>query len=88
MRVLPDELKTTKPFTDMTADQLQTLRNREPLKLWDRTRKMFVQIQINKKDNQVCWERWVSKDRRNWVNWNLYLSLKDVAKVLEDIRRH
>ncbi len=66
-------------------NQLKTLRDGRPLKLWDKANKMFIQFQINKKDSQICWERYVSKDRINWVNWNKYLRLKDVIQCINEL---
>ena len=69
----------------MTKETLTKLRNRQPLRLFDRANKMFVHIQFNKKETGfVCWERWVSKDKSNWVNHNLYLSLKDVRQIINN----
>jgi hypothetical protein len=70
----------------MNKEQLKKLRDRDSLKLFDKKNKLFVRIQLNKKEAFICWERWVSKDKSNWVNWNLCLSLKDVANVLNDIK--
>lgn len=70
----------------MTQAHLSILRHGGGLTLFDRKEKQFTRIQPNKKQAFVCWERWVSKDRRNWVNWNLCLSLKDVNKVLADLK--
>lgn len=61
------------------------LRNGQTLKIVDRQRGYIHHFQINKKEKGVCFERWVkcigatSSDR--WVNWNLYLSLKDVVNA-------
>jgi hypothetical protein len=60
---------------------IKKLRNKESVRLWDTSEKLFHHIQLNKKEKFICWERWVSKDRRNWVNWNLYLSLKDIKNL-------
>lgn len=69
----------------MKAETLKKLRDRKPVLLWDRANKLFVQIQFNKKEKGfVCWEKWVSKDRINWVNHNLYLSLKDVRQIINN----
>lgn len=73
----------------MTIELLKKLRNRQPVKLFDKANKVFVQIQFNKKETDfICWERWVSKDKRNWVNHNLYLSLKDVNTILNQIKNN
>lgn len=70
----------------MKIETLKTLRDRQPLKLFDKANKMFVRIHFNKNEKKfVCWERWVSKDKINWVNWNLYLSLKDVNNILKKL---
>lgn len=61
---------------------IKKLRDRQPVKLFNSADKVFTQIQLNRKASVICWERWVSKDRKNWVNVNLYLSLKDVASIL------
>jgi len=72
----------------MNAEHLLKLRNRKPLRLWDSLNKLFVHIQLNKKDERVCWERWVSKDKQNWVNWNKYLSLKDISGITAEIQEN
>ena len=69
----------------MTKEQLSKLRNKKPLRLFSKKNKLFVHIQINTKEKFICWERWVSKDRVNWTNWNMYLSLKDVRKVIQTL---
>lgn len=65
----------------MKADILK-LRNRKFLTKFSHSEKLFTRIQLNKNYDKVCWERWVSKDKIHWINWNLYLSLKDVIKIL------
>jgi hypothetical protein len=69
----------------MTIEQLSKLRNGNRLKLFDKKNKLFTTIQLNKKDDRICWERWVSKDRINWVNHNMYLSLKDIKQITTSI---
>jgi len=63
------------------SETVKKLRNRQVLNYFDKQSKTFTRINLNKKDSKVCWERWTSKDRINWVNQNLYLSLKDVLKI-------
>lgn len=71
----------------MKANTLSTLRNRQSITLFDKSTKLFTHIQFNKKENDfVCWERWVSYDRRNWVNHNLYLSLHDIDNILNNLK--
>ncbi len=61
------------------------LRNGKTLQIVDKQRGYIHHFQINKKEKFICFERWVkcigatSSDR--WVNWNLYLSLKDVVNA-------
>ena len=67
----------------MQKDILTKLRNKQPVNLFSHDTKLFTRIQFNKKESSfVCWERWVSLDRRSWVNHNLYLSLKDVNQII------
>lgn len=66
---------------------IKTLRNGGVLNMWDAKNRLFVKIQLNRKENFICWERYVAKQRGKWVNWNKYLSLKDVAKIKRDIAR-
>jgi hypothetical protein len=61
---------------------IQKLRNREPLCLYKDG--LFTTIQLNKRDNRICWERWVSKDNKSWQNWNLFLSLRDVLQIYSE----
>lgn len=67
-----------KKSTKMNNDRLQTLRNRQRLNMWDTNTKTFYSFQLNKSADFICWEQWTSKDRRQWVKQNEYLSLKDV----------
>ena len=66
---------------------INKLRNRESLRFFDKKQKLFVLFQINKKEKYYCWERWVSKNRNiNYINWNYYLSLKDVIRCIENLQ--
>lgn len=66
----------------MKATHLLPLRNGQPLNLFDTVDKLFVKFQLNKAEKFVCWKRYVSKDRRNWVCWNEFLSLSDVDRAI------
>ena len=66
--------------------QIKKLRDREALRLWDKVDKTFVNIQINRKEKYLCWERWISKDQRNWIILNGYLSLREVWIILQGIK--
>lgn len=66
--------------------QIKKLRDRENLRLWDRTDKTIVHIQLNKREQYVCFERFVSKDKRNWKKLNGYLSLRDVWNILKEMK--
>ncbi len=67
----------------MTRNEIiKKLRDGEPIKLY--REKMFIQIQLNKRDKGIHWERWVSIDQRNWMNWNLFLSLKEVLTIIDN----
>jgi hypothetical protein len=61
---------------------IKKLRDGEPLELY--RDKLFVKLQLNRRDNRICWERWVSKDKRSWMNWNLFLSLREVLQIYND----
>ena len=58
---------------------IKKLRDGEVLQLYRGG--LFTTIQLNKRHNKICWERWVSKDQRSWMNWNLYLSLREVLQI-------
>ena len=61
---------------------IKKLRDGEPLQLYRGG--MFTTIQLNRRDKRVCWERWISKDRKSWINWNVHLSLRDVLQIYND----
>ena len=58
---------------------IKKLRDGEVLQLYRGG--LFTTIQLNKRHNKICWERWVSKDQRSWMNWNLFLSLREVLQI-------
>lgn len=69
-------------------NQIKTLRDRHSLKLFDRKEKLFIHLQLNKKETGfICWQRFVSKDRRNWKEWNSYLSLKDCWNIIKSLHK-
>ncbi len=68
-------------------DIILKLRNRQPVKLWDKVNKIFIHIQLNKKDDRICWQRFHSLDRRNWREQNSYLRLKDVIQIINSLKR-
>lgn len=65
--------------------RVNKLRNRESVTLWDSSQKLFIRIQLNKSDNRICWQRFVSTNRRNWTKWNDYLRLKDVVSIWDSV---
>lgn len=65
--------------------QIKKLRDRQNLRMFSRKEKIFVHIQLNKKENFICWQRFVSKDKRNWQEWNSALSLKDCWQILKKL---
>lgn len=70
----------------MTKNEaIKNLRHGGSLSMFDTSEKLFIRIQLNKKEKYVCWERWVRKSGGNWVNWNLYLSLKDVMDIRQEL---
>lgn len=65
---------------------VKTLRDRKPLDFFEKKTKYFIHFQLNKKEKSfVCWQRFVSLDRKNWREWNSYLSLKDVLNCISQI---
>lgn len=65
-------------------DIIKKLRDGERVILFDSSSKRFIQLQINKADNRICWERWVSLDKSNWVCHNKFLSLKEVVQLINE----
>jgi hypothetical protein len=61
---------------------IKRLRDGEPLQLYRGG--LYTTIQLNKRHKRVCWERWISKDQRSWMNWNLFLSLREVLQIYND----
>ena len=68
----------------MTA-LLNKFRNRETIKMFDRNTKIFTTFQLNKKEKFICWERFISVDKINWVEQNRYLSLKQCLQIISKI---
>jgi hypothetical protein len=64
---------------------IKKLRDGEPLVLYRDG--LFTTIQLNKRESRVCWERWVSKDQKSWMNWNLFLSLREVLQIYTDYEK-
>ena len=69
----------------MKTEQLSVLRSKRTLNLWYRAEQLFVKIQLNKNAPSICWKRYVSRDRRNWVCVNECLNLKEVDQILNRI---
>jgi hypothetical protein len=65
--------------------RIAKLRNRQVLNLFSKKNKMFIKIQLNKKENFICWQMFYSLDKRNWVKQNEFLSLKDCKTIFNKI---
>lgn len=70
----------------MTIDTLKKLRNGKNVILFDRIDKLFVGFKLNSTNNKICWKKFVSKDRKNWVLQNEYLSLKDINNTIINLK--
>lgn len=66
-------------------ETVKRLRDGLSVRLWDRQNKLFVHFQLNKKESFICWQRFHSKDKRNWVEQNSYLTLRDVMQIRNEI---
>ena len=69
-------------------ETLNKLRHRQRVTVFDHKEKLFTAIQINEKESFVCFQRFVSKDKQNWIEWNKNLSLKDCKQILEIIKHN
>ena len=65
---------------------INKLRHRQLVTVFDHKEKMFTRLKINTKESFVCFQRFVSKDKRNWIEWNKNLSLKDCKQILDNIK--
>lgn len=66
---------------------IKKLRDKEVVNFFDSKNKLFIKFQINKKETKfIYWQRFVSKDRRNWTEWNRYLSLKETAFCINSLK--
>lgn len=73
-------------FRAMKIETLSKLRNGKPLRVlkpYQNLGKCFFQFQLNRNADHICWQRYVSKDRQNWVLLNSYLSLNDIDNFLK-----
>ena len=61
------------------------LRNKEVVNLFDKTNKLFVKLQLNKKSKRICWQRLVSVDKQNWIEYNNSINLKDCLYIINKI---
>jgi len=60
---------------------VKALRDKKPLKLFDSETKYFHHLQLNKYADKICWQHFVSTNKKNWQEWNSYLSIKDVLSI-------
>jgi len=72
----------------MKNEMLSKLRNRRSVNLFISAKKLFVKIQLNRKESFICWQRYVSIDRINWIGQNNHLSLKDVDSILKSYQKN
>lgn len=64
-----------------TKETIKHLRDGGSLNIWNTKTKLFTKIQLNRREKFICWQRYVSKDRRNWRKYNDCLSLKEVMNI-------
>lgn len=65
---------------------VKKLRQNDNLTFFDKKSKYYVHFQLNNEVKNICWQRHVSLDRRNWVKLNDILSIKEVLKCIDDIK--
>ena len=70
----------------MTAQNLTILRSGKEIILFDRVERMYIGFKLNSNEKYICWKRLVSKDKRNWIVWNEYLSLKEVNAIINELK--
>jgi uncharacterized protein YlbG (UPF0298 family) len=65
---------------------VQKLRHEGSLLYFDKKSKYYVHFQQNNEVKNICWQRHVSLDNRNWVKWNDILNLKEVIQCINSIK--
>jgi len=68
-----------------TSEAIKTLRQGGSLNMFDSVDRLFIKIQLNRKAEFVCWQRFAAKRRGEWTIWNEYLSLKDVLNIRHEL---
>lgn len=53
------------------------------INLVDKSKKVFVRIQLS--DNRKYWEKWISKNKKDWELDSKLKSLEDVLKSQQDV---
>jgi hypothetical protein len=53
------------------------------INLVDKSKKVFVRIQLS--NNRKYWEKWISKDKKDWELDGKLKSLEDVLKSQQDV---
>lgn len=53
------------------------------INLVDKSKKVFVRIQLS--DNRKYWEKWISKNKKDWELDGKLKSLEDVLKSQQDV---
>jgi len=78
-------MKTINGFSENTQRVINNLRHKDSMLMFNTKEKTFVKIQLNPTSERICWQKYISKDKRNWIKWNECLSLKEVLDVRAEI---
>ncbi len=70
----------------MKTETVNRLRHGQPLKLF--LNKTFYQYQLNKDADRICWERYASTDKRNWIKQGEYFTLKSINQFIKSHENH
>jgi hypothetical protein len=62
----------------MNPETVKILRQGEPIRVYDRITKTFIQFQLNKNEVRIFWEKYASLDKKNWVKQAEFYRLKDI----------
>jgi len=67
---------------NMSRKTLMKLRNKRPVRFFNRRDKIFIQFQLNRESKRIFWEKFVSSDKINWVKQCSYYNLKGINKFI------
>jgi len=80
--IILSEYDLTKLTLIFHSKAFQNLRKLEPFRIYDKSKREYVVFKHNEQTPFICWDKYISHDKRQWIQQRIKIRLKEAMRII------